>query len=157
MFKIKHNTQNKIIKYKTKWIVHEYKQQKNIDFIVIWTNVIKSAFFKLWFVLIAILDLHVHQLDIIMTFFYEFLQNVIYTIQSKGFIWDKFFVCFLKRAFYGLRQFFRVWYDLIRDFLQILKFKHNEFNHFVFIHFLWRIYICIYVNNFFIFFLTSII
>ena len=34
VFKIKHNTQNKIIKYKTKWIVHEYKQQKNIDFII---------------------------------------------------------------------------------------------------------------------------
>ena len=84
--------------------------------------------------------------------FYKFLQNVIYTIQSKSFIWNKFFICFFKKAFYGLRQFFRIWYDLIRDFLQTLEFKHNKFNHFFFIHFLWRIYICIYVNNFFIFF-----
>ena len=103
------------------------------------------------FVLAAILGLHVHQLDIVTAFFYGPLQDVIYTTQPKDFIWDKSLVCFLKRALYDLRQFSQVWYGLIKDFLQILKFKHNEFDHFVFIYFSRRTYICIYVNNFFIF------
>ena len=54
VFKIKYELDDNVLKYKTQWVIHEYKQQYNIDYNEIWSKIMKSAIFRLIFDIAAI-------------------------------------------------------------------------------------------------------
>ncbi len=49
VFKIKYELDENILKYKACWVVHEYKQQYEIDYNETWSEVVKSATFRMMF------------------------------------------------------------------------------------------------------------
>jgi len=68
---------------------------------------------KILLALACHLKLKLYQMDVKTAFLNGFLKEDVYVAQPKGFI-DLHFpdhVLYLKKAFYGLKQAFRAWYD----------------------------------------------
>ena len=78
MFKIKYNLNDNILKYKIKWVVHDYKQIVKVDFNFTWTKIIKIAFFKILFALTETRKLYIYQMNVVIVFLYDFLNKIIY-------------------------------------------------------------------------------
>ena len=68
----------------------------------------KSAFFKLLFVLTKTRNLYIYQINVVIAFLYKITREVIYVSQSNDFIEDFTLVCELRKAFYDLKQLLRV-------------------------------------------------
>ena len=113
IFKIKYELNENIFKYKIRWIIHDYKRQFDIDFINTWIEKIKSAFFWSIFVLTKACDLYIDQMNIVIDFLYEILNEMIYVNQSNDFIENFTLICELRKVFYNLKQSSRVWYKII--------------------------------------------
>ena len=59
IFKLKHDLDEKILRYKTRWVVHDYKQLEKVDFFVTWTEVVKSTLFKTLFAIVVARNLQI--------------------------------------------------------------------------------------------------
>ena len=147
IFKIKYELNESIFKYKARWVMHDYKQQLDVDFNSIWAEVMKSAFFRSLFVLTEICDLYIYQMNVVIAFLYEILKEIIYVSQSNDFIEDFILVCELRKAFYDFKQSSCVWYDVIQKFLKSLDFVFTKADVLIFIHENKQTFICVYVDN----------
>ena len=49
-------------------------------------------------------DLHIEQMNVIIAFLYEFLNELIYVKQSHDFVIDFNLICKLRKALYDLKQ-----------------------------------------------------
>ena len=121
VFKIKYKLNESIFKYKARWVMHDYKQQLDVDFTSIWTEIMKSTFFRSLFVLTEICDLYIYQINIVIAFLYEILKEVIYVNHSNDFIEDFTLICELRKALYNFKQSSRVWYNVIQKLLKSLN------------------------------------
>ncbi len=73
------------------------------------------------------------QMDVVTTFLYRFLDEVIYIEQSDLLKLDLKLVCHLRKAIYKLKQAPQVWYQTIADFLKKLGLERLELDHYVFV------------------------
>ena len=147
VFKIKYELDENILKYKAHWVVHEYKQQYEIDYNEIWSEVVKSAIFRMMFDIAATHDLHIEQMNIIIIFLYEFLNKLIYVKQSHDFVIDLDLICRLRKALYDLKQASRVWSIMIQSFLNKLDFHEIESDKSLFISKDKKMFIAIYIDD----------
>ena len=147
MFRIKYDIDEVILRFKARWIVHEYKQKHDIDYFDTWTDVVKSIFFRTLFAFVVFRRMHAEQMNIVTVFLYELLNEIIYVIQSDEFIENSDLICHLIKTLYDLKQSLRVWYEVIRDFLKSLRFELIEFDHFVFVSKNKKTYIVVYVDD----------
>ena len=147
VFKIKYDLNDNILKYKAKWIVHNYKQIAEVDFNFTWTKIMKIASFKTLFALIETRKLYIYQMNVVIAFLYNFLNEIIYVNQSNDFIKNSTLVCELWKALYELRQSSRVWYEIIQKFLKKLNFILIATNASIFVSKNKKNYICVYMNN----------
>ena len=108
VFKIKYNLNDNILRYKIRWVVHEYKQMKSVDFNSIWAKVVKSILFRTLFIIATARNLHILQLNIVTIFLYDQLDEDIYVSQSDDFIENFTLVCHLRKTLYNLKQTSRV-------------------------------------------------
>ena len=147
MFKFKYDVDERFLRYKIRWMIYEYKQKKDIDYNVIWIEIVKSTFFKILFVLVAKRRLHVEQMNIVTIFLYDLLDEIVYVTQFENFVVNSTFVCHLIKILYDLKQAFRVWYEIISAFLKKFDFVIFETNHNVFISKNEKIYVIVYVDD----------
>ena len=147
MFKLKYDVDERILRYKIRWMIHEYKQKKNIDYNVIWIEIVKSTFFKTLFAFVAKRRLHAEQMNIVTIFLYDLLDENVYVTQFENFVINSTFVCHLIKILYDLKQVFRVWYEIINAFLKKLDLVIFEVNHNVFISKNDKIYVIVYVDD----------
>ena len=128
-------------------MIHDYKQKYDVDYYETWTEVVKSAFFRTLFAITAARRLHAEQMNIIIVFLYELLDEIIYVTQSNEFIENSELICRLIKALYELKQSFRMWYEVIWDFFKSLNFKFINSDNSVFVSKDKKIYIVVYVND----------
>ena len=128
-------------------MIYDYKQKYGVDYYETWTEVIKSTFFRILFAIAAVRQLHAEQMNRIIVFLYELLDEIIYVTQSNEFIEDSELICRLIKALYELKQLFRMWYKVIKDFLKSLNFKLINSDNNVFVSKDKKIYIVVYVND----------
>ena len=147
MFKLKYDVNDRILWYKTRWMIHEYKQKKSIDYNVIWVEIVKWTFFKILFALVAERRLHAEQMNIVTIFLYDLLNENVYVTQFEKFVENSAFVYHLIKVLYDLKQAFRVWYEVISAFLKKFDFVIFEANHSVFISKNDKIYVIVYVDD----------
>ena len=107
----------------------------------------KSAFFRSLFVLTETRDLYIYQMNVVIAFLYEILEELIYMSQSNDFIEDFTLVCELRKTLYDLKQSSRVWYNVIQKFLKSLDFISTEADVSVFIYKNKQTFICVYVDD----------
>ena len=147
MFKLKYNVNDCIFRYKARWVIHEYKKKKNVDYNFIWIEIIKSTSFRILFALVAKRRLHAKQMNIVTIFLYDFLNENVYVTQFEEFVENSTFVCHLIKILYDLKQALRVWYEIINAFLKKLDFVIFDANHSVFISKNDKTYVIVYVDD----------
>ena len=92
-------------------------------------------------------DYRIRQMNVIIAFLYEFLDEKMYVRQSTHMKDEISKVCLLKKTLYDLKQFSHVWYQTLQDFLQKLSFKRIETNHDFFVSIDKFIFVVVYVDD----------
>ena len=95
----------------------------------------------------AIRDLHIEQMNVVIVFLYEFLNELIYVKQSHDFVIDFDLICRLRKALYDLKQASRVWSVMIRSFLNKLDFHEIKSDKSLFVSEDKKMFIVIYVDD----------
>ena len=137
VYKIK-NEHDSSKRYKTKLVVKGFQQKEGIDYINIFSLVVKMSTIRLVLGMVAAENLHLEQLDVKTAFLYGDLEEDIYMIQPEGFIvqGQENLVCKLRKSLYGLKQAPRQWYKKFDSFMHKIGFKRRETDH------------CCYVKSF---------
>ncbi|KAF7184799.1 hypothetical protein CNMCM7691_006602 [Aspergillus felis] len=116
VYKIKIGADNKIIRFKARYVAKGYAQIPGIDFDQTFSPTAKPATVRLFFVLVAILGYHCVEADIKLAFLQGkfFNGKVVYLKQPQGFDDGSGRVCKLLLPLYGLKQSARAWYLAFR-------------------------------------------
>ena len=72
--------------YKARLVVKGFQQKKGIDYLEIFSPIVKMSTIKLVLRMVAIENLHLEQLDVKTAFLHGDLQEDIYMSQPEGFI-----------------------------------------------------------------------
>ena len=72
-------------RYKAKLVVNGFQQKEGIDYIEIFSPVVKMSTIRLVLGMVAAENLHLEQLDVKTVFLYGDLEKDLYMIQPKGF------------------------------------------------------------------------
>ena len=93
-------------RYKARLVVKGFQQKKGIDYLEIFSPVVKISTIRLVLGMVAVENLHLEQLDMKTAFFHGGLEEDIYMIQPEGFIvqGQENLVCRLRKSLYGLKQ-----------------------------------------------------
>ena len=132
VYKTKQNQNDAVLKHKTWWVIHSYKQQKDIDFMKTFTTVVQSDFYQMIFALCALLGYKVKHMDVITVFLYSLLAEEIYMELPHGYK-EEGYVCHLNKALYGLKQASHIWYETLQLFLESIGFQTVQLDPVVFV------------------------
>jgi hypothetical protein len=120
VFKIKHNTNGSIERYKACLIAQGFSQRPSIDFTETFVPTSKWAALCSIFALAAFEDLELESVDISNAYLNGELKDVeVYMKQSEGFeVKDSSWVAKLQKGLYGMKQGGRCWYKKLNQVLQ---------------------------------------
>ena len=121
VYKFKREIDGKIIRFKARWVIRNFKQREDFDYNETFVAIIKLMNYKIIFAIIVVNDWDLKQINVIIIFFYEDVEKKIYMkllIEYK----QNIKICRLRKAFYDLKQFSRMWYNIFASF-----FKKYEF------------------------------
>ena len=106
MYKHKYGLNSKILQYKLRWVVRDFKQWEGLNYYKTFTLVIKLISYKLLFIIVVANDLKIEQIDVKMAFLYGDINTKIYVEQPKGIgaIRELYKIYKLNKAFYSLKQ-----------------------------------------------------
>jgi len=110
VYKHKHSLNNKILQYKSKWVIRGFKQQKSFNYYKTFVLIIKPISYKLLFAITIVNDFKIEQMDIKMAFLYSNINTKIYIKQPEGIgaIKKLHKVYKLNKAFYSLKQLLHI-------------------------------------------------
>jgi len=127
VFLIKINENNKILKYKTCWIIQNFHQQKDVDYNKIYVSVVADSIIWMIFAIAAIKNWHIWQIDFITVFLNELLHDNVYMIQLIRFKKENL-ICKLNQSLYELKQSSQIWYKTFTKFLQEIDFEKSQWD-----------------------------
>lgn len=115
VYKVKRDVEGKVARFKARWVVKGYLQQFGVDFDQTFAAVVKPMAFRVLFAIAAFLNLDIDQMDVKTAFLYGLIDQLIYVEIPKGIESEenRGMVCKLLKAFYGLKQSPRLWYEKI--------------------------------------------
>ena len=108
MFKMKYDINDRIFRYKIRWIIHEYKQFYNVNYNEIWIEIIRNFLFKILFAIEIKRRMYIHQINIIIVFLYEWIDVNVYVTQFEKFIENFDLICYLLKTLYNLKQISKI-------------------------------------------------
>ncbi|KAG8498115.1 hypothetical protein CXB51_006865 [Gossypium anomalum] len=117
-------------RYKARLVVKGYSQIPLVDFIDVFSPVVKHSSIRALLGIMAIHDLELEQLDVKTAFLHGELEEDIYMQQPEGFtvLEKEDYVCLLKKSLYGLKQSPRQWYKRFDSFMTSHDFKRSSFD-----------------------------
>ena len=137
--------------YKARLVVKGFQQKEGIDYIKIFSPVVKMSTIRLVLGMVAVENLHLKQLDVKMTFLHGDLEEDLYTIQLEEFTvqGQENLVSKLRKSLYGLKQAPRQWYKKFDSFMHRIGFKRCGADHCCYVKFFDNSYIILllYVDN----------
>jgi hypothetical protein len=135
IFKIKHNADGSIQRYKARLVVKGFLQTQGVDFNETFAPVVKFTSIRCLLAIGTILDLEIHQMDVKTAFLNGELEEEIYMQQPEGLEKGSSnkLVCKLNKAIYGLKQAPRAWYQKINAYLLKSGFSRTNTDHSVYI------------------------
>jgi hypothetical protein len=110
IYKLKKDRDENLIRYKTRWVAHDFKQRHEMNFDETFASVVKFISYKTLMIISAKRGLQIRHMNVIIAFLYEVLNEDVYVDQSHTFEFernndkDKNLVCKLKKALYELKQ-----------------------------------------------------
>lgn len=92
--------------------------------------VVKHSSIRVLFVMVALFDLELEQLDVKITFLHNELEKRIYITHLEGFIAQgkEDHVCLLKKSLYGLKQSLKQWYKRFDTFMLGHCYFRNDYD-----------------------------
>nr|GEW86616.1 putative ribonuclease H-like domain-containing protein [Tanacetum cinerariifolium] len=125
LLKNKHDEENTVIRNKTRLVVRGYGQEEGIDFEESFAPVARMEAIRIFLAYATHKGFTVYQMDVKTAFLHGSLKEDMYVCQPEGFIDADHpsHIYKLKRAFYGLKQASRAWYDELSTFLLQNKFS----------------------------------
>ena len=147
VYKYKTNEDNKIIKYKARWVIKGYDQRLGIDYIETFSTMCRPETLKI-IILNAVMRGHkIYQYDVKNAFVHAPIDIEIYVEQPTGFKENNNKVCKLLKALYGLKQSPRLWYKHLKNIFKQLGFEMFQYDEAVFIHIQYKIQIVCHVDD----------
>ncbi len=133
IYKIKKKEHDEILRYKTRWVIRDFEQIEELNYTKTFISVIKSMSYKVMYVIIAVNDWKIEQMNVKTTFLYEKILEDVYVVQFTSFEQSVNQICKLNKALYDLKQFSRVWFETLVTFLFSLDYVslNAEFNVFM--------------------------
>lgn len=124
VYKLKRDTDEKIIKYKAHIVAKDYVQKQGVDYEEVFAPVTRLETVRLLLALAAKNSWEVHHLDVKSVFLNGELSEHVYVSQPEGFVKEgkEHLVYKLVKALYGLRQAPRAWYAKLNYCLEKLGF-----------------------------------
>lgn len=132
VFKLKKNRFGHFLKYKVRWVVHYYKQQKKLNYVETFIAMVKSMFYKYSMGINVKRGYRILYINVVIVFFMNFsmklftLNNLIFSILNNLFwfancenfytVWNKLPRCGIKR----LQKFWKNW--ILKSQSQITSF-----------------------------------
>ena len=126
VFTVKLNPDRTINKFKARLVVQGFTQEEGIDFDEVYANTAGRATIRVFFALVAALDLHCHQMDVTTAFLYGDVDRPLFMKQPPGHDDGTGRVCRLKKALYGLKQAPRIWSETLKRALLEFGFKVSQ-------------------------------
>jgi hypothetical protein len=115
VYKVKHNTDGSMTKYKTRLVAKGYAQAYGIDYKETYSPVAKMTTVKVIITMASVKGWSLHQMDVKYVFLHGDLREEVYMEQPPGYV-DQTrpnLVCRLKKTLYRLKQAPRAWSDKI--------------------------------------------
>ncbi len=83
-----------------------FQQKEGIDYAETYAPVVKFTTLRMFFAIVAHLDLYCHQMDVKTAFLNGDLEQAVYMEQPEGIVDERYpdHVCKLRKALYGLKQ-----------------------------------------------------
>ena len=104
VFKTKRDSIEKIVHYKARLVAKGYTLLEGVDYNEPFLPVCKKDSLRVILVVIAYLNLELHQMDVKTSFLNGILKEEVFMDQPKGFQKEGGEVCKLKRSIYGFKQ-----------------------------------------------------
>ena len=99
------DSNGKIIRYKTRWVVQGFRRQYGVDFDKTYASIVKSNSYKVLFAIATFFGWPVDHMDFITAFLNGGIgDHIVYVEQPLGYEVDVNLVCQLQKALYGLKQ-----------------------------------------------------
>jgi transposase InsO family protein len=135
VFKIKHNADGSIERFKGRFVAKGYSQRPGLDFNEVFAPTVRMATIRLIIAIAAIEGLHLRSVDISNAFLKGELEEEIYMKQPEGFHeFGPEYVCRLRKSIYGLKQAARQWNKKLHSTLLSIGFKRLESDRSVYIY-----------------------
>lgn len=128
LFKIKHNDDGSIEKYKARFVARGFSQKEGMDYEETFAPVARYTSIRTIIAIAASKGWKLHQMDVKTAFLNGVIEEEVYIEQPEGYeIQDRLtHVYRLKKALYGLKQAPRAWYERIDKYLLNLGFCKND-------------------------------
>lgn len=135
LFKKKHTHDDRIFKYKARFVVMGNTQVAGEDYFKTFAPTGKPSSLRLIIAIAALNGWEIHQMDAVTAFLNSDLNEVIFVEQPEGYaeagLENK--VCKLLKSLYGLKQAPKYWQDDVKAYLISIGFTQCEIDHFVYI------------------------
>ena len=151
VYKIKTDENNKITKYKARWVIKEYSQILGIDYLETFATTCRPESYRLIFILALQNNWTVLQYDVKNAFPHANIDTEIYIELPTGFEQynknNKKLYGKLQKALYGLKQSPRLQYQFLKTVLNKRSFTVILYDKGIFINKTLGLILICYVNN----------
>ncbi len=130
VYKIKHNVNESMGKYKTRLIAKGYAQTYGINYEETYNLVAKMMTIRTIIVMVATKRWSLHQMDVKNVFLHGDLQEEVYMEQPPSYVDQTHpnLVCRSRKTLYGLKQALRAWSNKIGQYLFTNGFQTSNAN-----------------------------
>jgi hypothetical protein len=128
VYKVKHNADASVSRYKAKLVAKGYAQTYGIDYEETYSPVAKMTTVRAIIAMVVAKGWSLHQMDVKNVFLHGDLHEEVYMEQPPGYVDQTHpnLVCRLKKSLYGLKQALRAWLEKIGEYLVTSGFQTSD-------------------------------